>query len=169
MLILISGPNSSGKSVWAERLTASLGQERYYIATMVPVSEDNRVRIEKHRRQRAQYGFHTLELPYGFRQAQLPESAVVLLEDVSNLLANHIFESRGTLETVFGEILALVKRCRAVVAVTIGGLDQEDYTGETADYICGLNRLNELLRQEAQAVVEMRDGQPWVTKGEIEC
>ena len=40
-LILISGPNGSGKSRYAESLFASAPPERYYIATMVPQTEEN--------------------------------------------------------------------------------------------------------------------------------
>ena len=52
-LILVAGPNGSGKSLFAEQLTARTGRERFYIATMLPVTDDNLARIEKHRRQRA--------------------------------------------------------------------------------------------------------------------
>ena len=40
-LILVSGENSSGKSVFAESLFSKYSTKRYYIATMIPKTDDN--------------------------------------------------------------------------------------------------------------------------------
>ena len=95
-LILISGANGSGKSRYAELLLSRTTGERYYIATMQPQTPENHQRIAKHRLQRQGLAFHTLELPCGLQNARLPQAAVVLLEDVSNLLGNLLFEHNGT-------------------------------------------------------------------------
>lgn len=165
-LILIRGANDSGKSRRAEALAAVLGAERYYIATMIPCTEDNRRRIEKHRRQREQYGFVTYELPYCVGSAGVTENAAVLLEDVPNLLANTMFERALEGGEILRDILRLKERCRALIAVTISGLSAEAYSGETAAYINELNRLNTELFDLADTVIEMRDGQAHTMKGE---
>ena len=87
VLVLISGSNNSGKSVYAEQLIARTSGSRYYIATMRPCTEDNHRRIEKHRAQRKGLGFETLECPCQIGDAPISADGVVLLEDVSNLLA----------------------------------------------------------------------------------
>ena len=156
-LLLVSGGNGSGKSRFAERwLDERAGKERWYIATMLPQTEDNYARIEKHRRQREGLGFTTLELPRKVGNA--PVGGAVLLEDVSNLLANVYFENGGTAETVFRDILNLHARCELLAAVTISGLTEEGYSGETAAYIRELNRLNRLLLDAADQAVELRNG-----------
>ena len=46
-LIVVSGPNESGKSAFAESLMSRIPGQRYYIATMVPQTEENYRRIEQ--------------------------------------------------------------------------------------------------------------------------
>lgn len=130
-LIMISGANGSGKSRYAERIVARTTGERYYIATMRPCSEENLQRIEKHREQRKDLQFTTLECPYQVGAAAVERDGVVLLEDVSNLLANAMFERGGDEASVYADIEALCSRCRLLVAVTITGLRADGYDGET--------------------------------------
>lgn len=164
-LILVSGPNESGKSRFAEELVSRTAGTRYYIATMKPQTEENRRRVEKHRAQRAGLGFATLELPWGVGDAAVDPSGVVLLEDVSNLLGNLMFERGGDEENAYRQIRVLARRCALLVAVTISGLNDGDYAGETAAYISGLNALNERLFQCAAAAVELDNGIPRWRKG----
>ena len=159
-LIMISGANGSGKSRYAERIVARTTGERYYIATMRPCSEENLQRIEKHREQRKDLQFTTLECPY--------QVGAVLLEDVSNLLANAMFERGGDEASVYADIEALCSRCRLLVAVTITGLRADGYDGETAAYIRALNGLNQRLYDRAAAAVAMKDGAPFAEKGDLD-
>ena len=165
-LILVSGENSSGKSVFAEKTASSLGGKRYYIATMIPQTPDNHRRIEKHKKQREGLGFITLELPYGFSEVVVGPDSVILLEDVSNLLANNIFEKKKTADMVFDEIISLTEKCRAVVAVTISGLQDAGYDEETAMYIDSLNKINQKLYDKAWTAIKMVNGKPVFEKGE---
>ena len=160
MMILISGGNGSGKSVYAEKLAATMNLPRYYIATMVSQNEENEARIEKHRRQRAGLGFHTIEIPCYVSQAEVPADAVVLLEDASNLLANMVFMEHGSKEDALGEILRLRDQCGQLVVVTISGMPEDAYDGETAEYIRSMNWINQQLFLFADIAVEMVDGQP---------
>lgn len=164
-LIVISGPNGSGKSLYAEKVTAVAGENRIYIATMIPQTEENQTRIQKHIRQRAGWGFRTLELPYCVGHADAAADSVVLLEDVSNLLANAIFEKGGDAEAVFADICRLQSRTKTLVAVTIDDLNPDGFEGETAAYIHQLNRLNERLKDRADTAVSMKDGVPFARKG----
>ena len=166
-MILIFGPNSSGKSRFAEELAAKTRGDRYYIATMIPQAEENLRRIEKHRKQRAGLGFTTLELPYQVMQADVTADSVVLLEDAANLLANSIFERNGDSAQVCQEICALTERCRLLIVVTISGLRADGYTGETAAYIDAVNRLNCELLDKSAAAAELMDGVPVWRKGDI--
>mgnify|MGYP003467632157 CR=1 FL=1 len=89
---LIIGPNNSGKSLLAEKMVVETNSfHRIYLATMIPQTQDNQKRIEKHILQRSGKGFQTLEEPWNIHSLDIPKDAVVLLEDASNLLANGIF------------------------------------------------------------------------------
>lgn len=157
-MILVSGANGSGKSLFAEELVGKTRGDRYYIATMAPQTEENFRRVEKHRRQREHLAFTTLEFPYSVGEAPLTTASVVLLEDVSNLLANNIFERGGSMDTVYEDICKLLNRCELLIAVTISGLNHRHYEGETAAYIASLETLNQKLSLLASAVVEMKEG-----------
>lgn len=165
-LILVSGKNSSGKSIFAETLLAKCDGNRYYIATMIPKTEDNFARIEKHKKQRAGLGFTTLELPYSLTEQYIEPDSVVLLEDVSNLLANNIFEKNKTADEVFDDILNLTKRCKVLVAVTISGLLNNRYDTDTAMYINSINEINQKLNNEALVAIKMINGKPVYEKGD---
>lgn len=164
-IILISGGNGSGKSAFAEAMVGETAGKRYYIATMVPHGEENRQRIEKHRRQRAGLGFTTLELPRHIADASVGERDVVLLEDVSNLMANAMFDEGRSAESVAEDILALAERCRLLFVVTISGLSAEGYSGETSDYIAALQAVNDYLYERASAAVTLEGGAPRWQKG----
>ena len=153
---LVLGPNNSGKSLYAEKLAVESGSKRIYLATMIPQNEENHLRIEKHRLQRKDKGFQTIEAGWNIDQLSVDPDSVMLLEDASNLLANGMFEHSATPQQVYNLILDLAKRCRKLIIVTIAGLSPEGYYDDTAKYICGLNWLNEKIMEIANLTVEMK-------------
>ena len=94
MIHLIIGTPDSGKSELAERLITEISQGRpiYYIATMIPYGDEGKKRVAKHRSMREGKGFITVEVPFDAGSIVLPEDCSVLLECVSNLAANEMFE-----------------------------------------------------------------------------
>ena len=167
-LILVSGENNSGKSLFAENLVAKSTGKRYYIATMIAKTAQNRKRIQKHKKQRENLSFVTLEVPYSLSECNVEKDSVVLLEDVSNLVANNLFDKDRGHDGVFADILNLTDRCALVVAVTISGIVSSDYDGETAMYIDSLNNINERLKKEASVCINMADGKTVYEKGETD-
>jgi len=170
MTVLILGPNGSGKSAYAEKLAARLSTGAlYYIATMVPHGDEGQARVEKHRKQREDMGFVTVERPADVSWILLPPDATVLLEDVSNLLGNALFDGKrgGSGDSVFADITAMCAKCLAAVLVSIDGLAaQPEYDDETRGYIDALNRLNGRLSDFADTVITMRGGTPVFVKGD---
>ena len=170
MMGLVLGPNGSGKSAYAEKLTTRLSSgELYYIATMIPYGDEGRNRVEKHRKQRDGVEFITVEKPSCVSDIPLLTDAVVLLEDVSNLLGNALFGGNrsGSEDSVFSDITTLCAKCRASVLVSIDGLTAaQEHDDETRGYIDSMNRLNRRLFDLADTVVTMRDGKPGVVKGD---
>lgn len=175
MLILIIGGSGSGKSEYAESVVTSLaGRDAlplYYIATMRPFGEEGRRRVERHRRLRAGKGFETIECYTNLKEQCLPEKGVVLLECMSNLVANEIFEPEGaherTVEAVTAGIEALKKRCRHLVIVTNDIFsDGIFYEEETRQYQKKLGMINCRLAALSDAAVEVVAGIPLPIKGE---
>ena len=109
MLTLVTGGSGSGKSAFAEDRVLSFGEgKRIYIATMHPFDEESHKRIERHRKMRAGKGFETVECYTGLKNAVLPGESgkcVVLLECMSNLVANEMFEEQGAHEQTVQEII----------------------------------------------------------------
>ena len=166
-MILIMGKNNSGKSAYAEALAVRFRQMRYYIATMLHHGEEGASRVQKHIAQRAGMGFITLEMPFSVGGANIPADAVALLEDVSNLLSNAMFDRGTSEEEVLEDMMMLCRRVGCVIAVTISELDDGDYNEETLRYIRALKCLNRQLENLADAVIEMYEGTPIFRKGAL--
>ena len=160
MITLVAGGNGSGKSRFAESLIDTMQGPRIYIATMDPQNEENRARIEKHRLQRADLHFTTVEEPWQVSRVPVPQDAAVLLEDVSNLLGNLLFVAGGRREQALEEIRSLAARCANLVLVTISGLEDSAYDGETAAYIRDIRWLNGALYALSDRVLKMQNGAP---------
>lgn len=152
---LILGSNNSGKSALAEKLVTEMsGCPRIYLATMVSQNEENDRRIEKHLKQREGKEFVTIEEPWDIHTISIPKDSVVLLEDVSNLLANGIFMFHSDFEEAFRRIMTLAKRCQKLVIVSISGFSEEEYEEETRNYIQQLNLLNTKLKEICDKITE---------------
>ena len=152
---LICGPNNSGKSLYAEDVAVRSGKKLIYLATMIPQTEENNKRIEKHRIQRQDKGFHTIEKGWNIGEIDVDQDTVVLLEDVSNLVANGIFMHGETSEKALEDILKLAERCKKLIIVSISGLSAAGYDNETVNYIEQLNWLNEKIKEKASVVIDM--------------
>lgn len=167
MLIVVSGGSGSGKSAFAEDLIVTHGAEsRTYIATMQLWDAECEARAEKHRAMRAGKGFATIECPVDL-EGVTPEKTV-LLEDVSNLLANEYFGGDGATaqERVYRGIVHLATQCQFVVVVTNELFsDGIAYEPETQHYLNTLASLNCQIATLADAVYEVVAGIPICHKG----
>lgn len=159
-IILVLGENDSGKSLYAEQLSVESGSPRYYLATMMPHTDENFKRIEKHRRQRSEKGFETLEVPWEIDQIQVERDGVVLLEDISNLLANGIFSYGADGKQALDKVKKLADQCKTLIIVSISGLTDQGYEEGTVRYINDLNWINQQLSEMADTVYHMVDGVP---------
>ena len=194
MLILVTGVSGSGKSEYAEKICCDLadGEKKYYIATMQPFGAEGQERIRRHHALRQGKGFDTIEqyqhvnkafmnkkfydgkdgsgISAGNPDQEIYESVekkpVVLLECLSNLMANECFEKGGTPDAVFSDCMQLYSQCRHLVIVTNEIFsDGCLYENTTTDYIARLGRLNTQLAQEADYVAEVVYSIPVYLKG----
>ena len=157
MLTLVIGGSGSGKSVYAERLAASFPGKKVYLATMEPFDDECRARIRRHRDQRKTIGFETVECYTNLAGADIPAGACVLLEDLSNLLANEMFSPEGGgIGQVRRGLAAVEAACGHLIVVTnevFSGGDR--YEGETVQFMKNLAVLNRELAARAQSAVEV--------------
>lgn len=169
MITIVIGGAASGKSEFAEALVQTLPGQRVYVATMEPYDGECLARIEKHRRQRAGKGFLTLERYRDLGGLEVPAGANVLLECMSNLLANELYSPQGGgSAAVLGGVERLSQRCAHLTIVTnevfSGGCD---YEGDTLRYLRELGAVNRALAAQADRVVEVVCGCPNVLKGRL--
>lgn len=155
-MILIIGPNNSGKSKLAENIICENSNNKYYIATMKNEDGYNNERIERHRLMRASKGFFTIEEPFTLDNCEVDFDSSVLLEDASNLLANNIFIKNLGTNHVLKMIKRLDSRCKELVVVSIDGLNASEYEGETRNYIDELNTLNKELSRYSDITIKRK-------------
>ena len=166
MLTLVTGGSGSGKSAFAEDRVLSFGDaQRIYIATMHPFDEESHKRIERHQKMRAGKGFETVECYTGLKNVKLPAGCVVLLECMSNLVANEMFEEQGAHDRTVSEITKgienLLEQAAHVVIVTNEIFsDGIDYDEETKRYQSYLGKINQELAKRAKTVTEVVYGIP---------
>ena len=176
MMALITGGSGSGKSAFAEDLAMRLCPgEKYYIATMRAWGSEGAARVARHRALRAGKRFVTIERPLdllGLAQSARWQRPTAMLECVSNLLANEMFDEDGAGERAVPAILsgfaALAGAVTNLIVVTNEIFsDGVAYDPDTARYIECLGRINQALAARADLVVEVVYGIPVALKGEL--
>lgn len=170
MIVLVTGGSGCGKSTWAEKLVAALPEEgRVYIATMQVYDEESVRRVARHRAQRADKGFVTLECEKDLACAEVPEGSVVLLEDLVNLTANEMFDG-GDVRRIVPALRTLAQRCAHLVMVTNDVFsDGNTYAESTQEYLRQLAEINRQAAELADCVVEVVYSIPVAVKGELPC
>ncbi len=165
MLVVVTGGSGSGKSAFAEDRVLSFGESRrIYIATMQAFDEESHRRIRRHRRMRSGKGFETIERYTELDELILPKNCVVLLECMSNLVANEMFPEVS--EKITEGVRNLLSQAEHVVIVTNEIFsDGILYEGESEKYKEQLGQINCNLAEMADAVVEVVYGIPVWHKG----
>ncbi|MCM1127105.1 MAG: bifunctional adenosylcobinamide kinase/adenosylcobinamide-phosphate guanylyltransferase [Lachnospiraceae bacterium] len=174
MFLVITGGSGSGKSEYGEERAVSLAQGAplLYVAAMEPFSEEARERIARHRAMREGKGFVTIEQYRDIGNLIVPKEATVLLECMSNLLANEMYadtkrerEEIPIWKRLSKEVAGLGKRCRNLIVITNEVFsDGVDYEEETERYIQYLANINAELFYNADEVYEAVYGIPVLLK-----
>jgi len=111
MNIFISGGCKNGKSYHAQELARNMAEETglplYYLATMIPHDEEDDARICRHLSEREGWGFDTIEQGVHICEAlhaktvsgkEVDPKGVFLLDSVTALLSNEMFQEDGTID-----------------------------------------------------------------------
>ena len=170
MIVLLTGGSGCGKSTYAEKIIAAMPKEkRAYIATMQVYDEESVRRVARHRAQRADKGFFTIECEKELASARIEDGSVVLLEDLVNLVANEMFDG-GDVSRIIPALDDLAARCRHLVMVTNDVFsDGEVYSESTQEYLRVLAGINAHAAAIADCVCEVVYAIPVLLKGELPC
>lgn len=161
MIYLITGGSGSGKSAFAEELIETFQKEnRYYIATMKPYGAETYQKILRHQKMRSEKHFTSVECYTGLNHTFVPDESVVLLECMSNLVANEMFEPGGakeyTVEAILEGIQQIADRAKEFVIVTNEVFSEGVlYGAEMEQYLFYLGTLNQELAKMADQVIEV--------------
>ena len=174
MMMMVLGGAASGKSEYAERMALEMAGEdaHYYLATMQPYGESGAFRVRRHRKLREGKGFVTMELTQDIAKAadlaEQPEYATILLEDLSNLLANEMFslppeqqKTEPLCSKIITDIEYVKNKFKNLILVSNNIFEDGDsYDPSTIAYRNALGKLHVLLAPLCDRVTEVVVGIP---------
>lgn len=202
MLHIVYGGSASGKSSYAESFAMSLqGEGRLlYIATMYPykwntteIDPETMQRIERHRAMRADKGFDTVECYRHVEHIVAKRQDVLLLECMSNLLANEMYLEQDSDDGGLAETMSEVEKAGVGMSVTLSPVSKKivqalvdlstrvqdvvivtndvfsdggnlTYDESTREYVKNLAEINCALARVAETVTEVVCGIPVIVK-----
>lgn len=202
MLHIVYGGSASGKSSYAESFAMSLqGDGRLlYIATMYPykwntteLDPETIQRIERHRAMRADKGFDTVECYRHVEHIVAKRQDVLLLECMSNLLANEMYLEQDSDDGGLAETMSEVEKIGVGMSETLSPVSKKivqalvnlstrvqdvvivtndvfsdggslTYDESTREYVKNLAEINCALAREAATVTEVVCGIPVIVK-----
>ena len=202
MLHIVCGGSASGKSSYAESFAMSLqGEGRLlYIATMYPykwntteIDPETMQRIERHRAMRADKGFDTVECYRHVEHIVAKRQDVLLLECMSNLLANEMYLEQDSDDGGLAETMSEVEKAGVGMSETLSPVSKKivqalvnlstrvqdvvivtndvfsdggslTYDESTREYVKNLAEINCALAREAATVTEVVCGIPVIVK-----
>ena len=176
MIVFVSGGAKNGKSGFAQDLAVKLagGGKRYYVATMIPVDEEDHARIRRHVADREGLGFTTIECGGDITSClNYDANGSFLLDSVTALLQNVMFPRERNFEM---DLNAAAKCAEDVVrfansvanAVIVSDYiysDAQRYEKSTECYRRCLANIDRLLAQVSDTVIEVSAGQLIFHKG----
>ncbi len=170
MNIFISGGCKNGKSYFAQGLAKQLAEESgsslYYVATMIPHDEEDRVRIRRHIEDRDGWGFETIEQGKNIKEVfdKASEHGTFLLDSVTALLSNEMFDGENVNTDAYlkiaDELLYIADRASNVVFVSdYIYSDAGAYEELTERYRRALGYIDRALANKCDRVTEVAYGQ----------
>ena len=196
MILLVVGTSNSGKSSLAEEIAVKTGDPvRIYLATMKVCNDEGIKRVERHRKQRKGKGFVTIESAYNVTDAltglEKPMDTTVLLECVSNLVANELYENPerrglvthiekrdeddGGVSLAADEIASQIQKLASMVHNLVLVTNEYDRDGEGYDdptrlYVRLLCMVNDRIRGFCDRIYDLRkdSGVADLQKGQTE-
>lgn len=177
MNYFISGGCKNGKSYYAQQVAQNMAREKdvplYYLATMIPVDDEDRARIRRHLDERDGWGFDTIEQGLNICDCldgntisgqKVDPNGVFLLDSVTALLMNEMFKLDGSIDLNAADKLSLELVQFAKLTgntVFVSDYIYSDatlYEDLTEKYRQGLALLDRTLAKECDQVIEVAYG-----------
>lgn len=181
MNVFISGGCKNGKSMYAQTIARDMSRikdiELYYLATMRPVDEEDLARIARHIKERAGWGFTTVEQSEDICQCLSSDSCckdsdgrtvnpkgVFLLDSVTALLSNEMFKADGSIDyDASDRVAAELKKFAELTGNTVFVSDYiygdaGQYDPLTESYRKGLAFIDKTLAGICDRVIEVSFG-----------
>lgn len=160
MLIVVTGASPSGKSGIAEQITEKLCPSgKIYLATMLAGDGECKKRIGRHQKRREGKQYQTVERGINLAEAELGQKTTVLLDDLSNLVANEMYDPRGVKEDVAEHvvegILHVGSQSENLVVVANEVFSDIVRYEESARYLQVLGEVQKRLVREADIFIEV--------------
>lgn len=175
MIIYISGGCKNGKSSIAENICIKLknkDENMYYIATMKPVDKEDILRIEKHRKERQNLNFETLEINKDiYKILNIANiNSTFLLDSTTALLMNEMFLEDEinfkAYKKVTKDLLLIIEKLKNIVIVSDYIFsDSIEYDEITKAYRKGLAYIDKAICEKADVVLEICYGNKIIHKG----
>lgn len=161
----ISNQNSSSKKSIDGAHDKNCENTLIYLATMQPFDKETELKIQRHQRMRQNKSFTTIECFTGLDKVPLQGRPLVLLECMSNLVANEMFSDHGakenTLEAVLLGVDHLARQAEHLVIVTNNLFEDGcNYDEFTLHYLRTLGKINRKICLQADRVIEVVHGIP---------
>lgn len=160
MITLVTGGQRSGKSVFAEKLTLEKSDSPIYVATARIWDEDFKHRVEIHKQRRGNQ-WTTVEECLSVGNIEIPDGATVLLDCLTLLSTNWLFECNEEIDNALNEIKAqlnkLFSKNADLVVVTneigLGGISENPLQRKFTDLQGSINQFVATLADEVYLIV----------------
>lgn len=181
MIVFLSGGVRSGKSKLAEEILSNLPYtNKIYLATSRPIDKEIRYRIDKHRNDRKNKQFTTIEKSENISAVipGLKANDTVLLDCLGNLLANEMYSDLSTVfskkmilrtvEKIFSDIEMIRKKVHTLVIVSNEIFsDGIKYAEDAEPYLYALAALHIRIAKMSNVVIECVHGSNIIYKNEM--
>lgn len=147
MNILISGGCKNGKSSYAQNLAVKLAEKTpeipenkvanppslIYFATMIPHDSEDDERIQKHREDRKNLGFSTVECGKSISEAakKLEPGSVVLFDSLTALVANEMFDRRTDFDSLETEEETILQKLQDELKILMAQVSSVIFVTDT--------------------------------------
>lgn len=153
-IIMVTGGQRSGKSVFAENLALNLAERPTYIATAKVMDPDMRRRVEKHKERRHSH-WNNIESPLDIAGFKFCSNEVVLIDCLTLWATNWFFEKEESAESALAEIKQQLdqlsrKPCTFIIVtneIGLGGISSSalqrqftDLQGAANQYLASLSK-----------------------------
>ncbi|MGM0836402.1 MAG: bifunctional adenosylcobinamide kinase/adenosylcobinamide-phosphate guanylyltransferase [Bacillota bacterium] len=177
MIIFISGGARSGKSTYAEKMAHSIysnakNARLIYIATAKRSDKEMERRIKIHRKERASE-WQVVEKPYELSRTleNFESGDVILIDCLTIWLSNMMFDRAYSFPELVAEVsqwcsIAQLKKLQLIIVsndLNEGCPSPYELVNE---YMYSLERLHQMVVQEAQYAIQIIAGIPTYWKGE---